>query len=337
MKKGILLINLGTPHQPDTHHVRQYLGEFLMDPFVIDIPYLLRLILVKGIILRTRPKQSAHAYQKIWTDEGSPLLIHSKKLTQKLRESLDENYVVALGMRYANPSIESVITPLLECDSIHIIPLFPQYSTATTQSAIEKAQKELKKKNYNGRLIITQDFYHHPAFINGLAQTIIENKQEDAHLLFSYHGLPVKQINKTARCKNVCNRQDACPNVSADNHNCYRAQCYATTEGVAKTLGIDISNYSVSFQSRLGKLPWIQPYTTEMLDVLAKKGIKKLDVVCPSFFVDCLETLEEIGIQAKEQWIESGGTDLRLIPCLNDHPLAVKTLTHLIQDKQIST
>jgi protoporphyrin/coproporphyrin ferrochelatase len=334
MKKGILVINLGTPNSPDVKSVKKYLAEFLMDPFVIDIPYPLRLLLVRGIILNTRPKHSAHAYQQIWTKQGSPLLVNTLELTQKLASKLQQNYCVSLGMRYGNPAIKTAAKELLKCKTVLILPIFPQYSLAATESAIQKAVKELKHLNFKGDINIINDFYEHPTFIQAQTELIKQHKTPGSHLLFSYHGLPIKHLDKVSNCKEQCDRLHACPNITKINKQCYRAQCYTTTQKIAQTSQLKINEYSVSFQSRLGKLPWIQPYTTEWLVQLREKGISKLDIICPSFFVDCLENLEEINIQAREQWIGLGGDSFNMIPCLNSSIQAVETLAEIIKSEE---
>lgn len=331
MKEGILLINLGTPEDSDVNSVKRYLGEFLMDPFVIDIPLPLRFLLVKGIILRTRPRQSAHAYQQIWTEKGSPLRYLSQALADATQSALPLQHI-ELGMRYGNPSIEQAVSRLKSCDRIIVLPVFPQYSLAATESAIVAAKKAFKQANFKGDITVIESFFQHPAFIKAQSEIIQSELIKDHHLLLSYHGLPEKHLNKVADCKSTCSRLDPCPSIQANNQRCYRAQCYASSKAIADKLSLSDKQYSVSFQSRLGKLPWIKPYTDLHFDTLRQAGITKLAIACPSFFVDCLETLEEIGLRAKEQWLELGGESFQLIPCLNNSKAAVNCLTALIQD-----
>ncbi len=326
--RGILLINLGTPNNCDANSVRKYLAEFLMDPYVIDIPLPLRLLLVKGIILNTRPKQSAVAYQRIWTEKGSPLLTHTINLAEKLQQFTDD--VIAVGMRYGEPNIEHAVDQLKHCNAIHIVPLYPQYSTAATQTAIDKARQQLHKINYTGVITITREFFSHPQFIAAQCKKIQPVLTPDRHLLLSYHSLPIKQLNKVSQCAKVCARSDACPSISNINKDCYRAQCYATSAAIAAQLDLTSEQYSVAFQSRLGKLPWIQPYTTDHLSALIQRDIKNICIACPSFFVDCLETLDEIGNEMRELWHQLGGNELHLIPCLNDSDTAVELLISLV-------
>jgi len=318
MKTGILLVNLGTPEAPTTSAVKAYLGEFLMDPYVVDIPFLLRWLLVKGVILNTRPKRSARAYQQIWTDQGSPLLVHSLSFCDKLRRYLPEDVTLALGMRYGRPSIARAASELANCDRVKVLPCFPQYSLAATASAVEQARLELARYFSADQVSVVEDFFDREFYINAWVHLLREYHRPDHHLLFSYHGLPVKQLDKVASCRDRCSRQGHCLAVSDFNRQCYRAQCYASTAAIASALGLQREQYSVSFQSRLGKIPWIQPYTDDILVQLRQSGVNQLQVVCPSFVVDCLETLEEIGDRAKAQWLSLSGKSFGLIPCLND-------------------
>lgn len=334
MKKALLLINLGTPDEPSVKAVRRYLDEFLMDPFVVDIPYPLRFLLVKGIILNTRPKASAALYQKIWFEDGSPLLVYSVQLVEALRQALPEDTVVELGMRYGNPSITSALEKLMghHPDELTVLPLFPQYSQAATESAIQAFIRAYKKFSGPTPRII-RDFYAHPAFIQAYSDIIKEHfhPEQHEHLLMSYHGLPVKHLEKIdcAFVNTQCKTHHPCPVVSVDNRHCYRAQCYATSRAIAQSLQLSDHQYSVSFQSRLGKTPWIKPYTDFHLSDLYNKGIRKLAIASPSFVADCLETLEEIAMQAREQWLELGGESLQVIPCLNTHAAWIRAIQEL--------
>ena len=312
IQKGLLLINIGSPTAPDTSAVRRYLHAFLSDKRVIDLPAPLRYLLLYAFILPFRPRRSAHAYQAIWTSEGSPLIKHSQDLCEKLQKRLGTTYKVVLGMRYSQPSIADALAQLKDCAHITVLPLYPQYSSAATGSAIEKVLHELAPKTIFPSMTILRDFYQHPAFISAQAAKIKPYIAHHDYLLFSYHGLPENQLKKGG-CKPLCATN--CSPKSALNQGCYRAQCQQTTALLANELGL--TDYATSFQSRLGKTPWIKPYTDIILTELAARGIKRLAVACPSFVSDCLETLEEIGIRAKEQWINSGGEELTLIPCMN--------------------
>lgn len=335
MKTGVLLINLGTPAGPDVRSVRRYLAEFLMDRYVIDLPWLLRAILVYGVILPTRPKRSAAAYQEIWQPEGSPLRFHGAALLAALQAApaLAE-YEVALGMRYGQPSIASAVAALMAagCERVQLLPLFPQYSLAATASALTAGRAALAAAGFQGEVVELKSFFSFPPFITAVAASMQPVLGQVEHVLMSYHGLPVRQIDKTSGCQSICSRQAACPAVSAVNTDCYRAQCYATSRAVAAECGLTESQYTVSFQSRLGRLPWIQPYTESTLDDLRAAGIRDLAVVCPSFVADCLETIEEIGMQARAQWQQAGGRAFHLVPCVNADDRWVQALTQLITD-----
>src|SRR3990167_3836187 len=297
---GILLINLGTPDAPTEEAIRKYLDEFLSDPYVITLPKFLRDILVQKIILPTRPKKSAHAYSQIWTEGRSPLLIHSVALQNKLQEKMGSDYLVSLGMRYGNPNIESAVSELKNaaCKKTIVLPLFPQFSSAATQSAIDCTMSAFKKLNYSPTIKMVEQFYQDDFYIQSVA-TLIGNaleKNPTEFLLLSYHGLPKRQIDKK---KN------------------YQEQCLITSQRIAETLNLPTEKYQTSFQSRLGFAKWIEPYTDHAIKAIRKKGIKKLSVACPSFVADCLETLEEINIRLREQWMRLGGEEFELIPCLN--------------------
>lgn len=323
MTGGFLLINLGTPQGADVPAVRSYLREFLTDKRVIDLPAPLRYLLVYAFILPFRPQKSAKAYQKIWTDEGSPLLVNTYKLSSQLQHLLGSQTTVAIGMRYGKPSIQDAINQLSACTTITVLPLFPQYSSAATGSALEEAMRIFSSQEVMPSLKIIRDFYQHPAYVNAQAQKIKTYLSGSDHLLFSYHGIPERQISKSG-CKEVCPAQ--CPPISSQNANCYKAQCYETSQLLAKALQLNPKQYSTAFQSRLGKTPWIKPYTDEVLRELAANGVKHLSIACPSFVADCLETLEEIGMQAKKQWLSMGGEQLTLIPCMNDDPTWVSAI-----------
>lgn len=312
---GILLINLGTPDDPSTSSVRKYLKQFLSDPRVIELPMLLRWLLLRLIILPFRTKKSAHAYASIWNDKGSPLLTHSLALKCSLQNALGAEYYVALGMRYGQPSIEKAISELdaAKITQLIILPLFPQYSSAANGSAIEQTLKIIAKSKVIKPLQIISDFHTNPFYIDALVQSIKPYlAQEFDFLLFSYHGLPERQLIN--------------PGV-----NCYKTKCLQTSDLLINQLNVSQDKCAVSFQSRLGKLPWIKPYTDQMLIDLRDKGIRKLLVACPSFVVDCLETLEEINIRAKQQWLDLGGESLQLIPCLNEQPIWIEALCGIVR------
>jgi ferrochelatase len=311
MKRGLLLVNLGTPQNTDVSSIRSYLREFLTDKRVIDLPALFRYLLVYALILPLRSKRSTRAYQSIWTEHGSPLLVHSQNLMAQVQNAVGANCKIALGMRYGEPSITTALNYLKDCESITILPLYPQYSSAASGSAIAKALRIISSWDLIPSITIIRDFFQQPAYLEAQAQMIKNHLQEQSYVLFSYHGIPERQITKNS-CKTIC--RDACPTSKENIKACYRAHCYQSSQLLAKELALPDTNYSTAFQSRLGKTPWIKPYTDETLAELITKGIKKLIIVCPSFVADCLETLEEISIRAKQQWRELGGEELLVIP-----------------------
>ncbi|MDR3491199.1 MAG: ferrochelatase [Gammaproteobacteria bacterium] len=330
-KAGVLLINLGTPNNADPKSVRNYLKEFLNDPRVIDLPCVTRWVLTNLIIIPFRYKKTTEAYQKIWAESGSPLLSNSLKLKTALSHELGSAYQIELGMRYGNPSIQSALDKLKNCEKIIVIPLFPQYSSAATGSAIENVMHYLSKQWNIPTLHIIKDFYDNPGFIAAYTQLISETttKKNIEHFVFSYHGLPERHITKS-NCTASCDHVNACPKIDVTNAYCYRAQCYRTSELLALSLGLKPTQYTVCFQSRLGRTPWIQPYTDVVLPKLREQGIKNIAVVCPSFVSDCLETLEEINMRARADWAALGGSEFVFVPCVNDHTLWVKALSNLI-------
>lgn len=330
-KTGVLLLNLGTPASSKTADVRAYLNEFLFDPRVIELPTLLRWLLVKCCIVPLRAKKSAAAYAKIWQPEGSPLLINSVAIKKELAQVLGEDYVVTLGMRYGNPSIASALQDLQHTPlhKIIVLPLFPQYSSAATGSALQQLLSIVKKYKVVPQLQIIQNFFQDQHYIKALAQSIVPYVSQDFdYLLMSYHGLPQQQMQHAAQ--HNCDLQAACPAISAANINCYRAQCYQTSRLLAQQLNLPAEKWGIGFQSRLGRLQWIEPYTDHVLQDLRQRGVSKLVVCCPSFVADCLETLEEIGIRAREQWLELGGSELQLVPCLNDSASWISALKTMV-------
>lgn len=313
MKPGLLIINLGTPEAADRSAVSRYLRQFLADSRVINLPAVLRYLLLYTVILPFRPQKAAKAYQAIWTKEGSPLMVNSRLLLNKLREHYGNSCQIALGMRYGKPSIASALQELSDCDSITVLPLYPQYSSAATGSSIQEVLSQIAGWTVHPNLQIIRDFCQHLAYIQAQAQAIRPFIQDSDYLLFSYHGLPEHHLSK-AGCVNLC--ADDCP--VKPNSVCYRAQCQQTTRDLAQVLDLRSEKYGSAFQSRLGKTPWIKPYTDEVLPELVQQGIKRLAVCCPSFVADCVETLEEVGMRARKQWLDCGGEEFILIPALND-------------------
>lgn len=333
--KGALLVNLGSPDSTSVKDVRKYLDEFLMDARVIDTSYLMRAFLVKGIILNTRPKKSAQAYKKIWWDEGSPLIVLSERLTKKVQSQAD--IPVELAMRYGKPSLKNGIQKLVDqgVTEILLLPLYPQFAMATTETITVLASQIIHKDHPDVTLTHVPSFYNNEEYIEVLSATIKNHLDEvkPEHLLFSYHGVPERHIKKSDITKSHCKIDGSCCQTPSPAHEfCYRHQCYETTKLVAEKLGLEKGFYSSSFQSRLGRDPWLQPYTDVTIDNFAKDGVKKLSVVTPAFVSDCLETLEEIGMEAKDSFLENGGSEFATIPCLNDNDAWVKTITNWIND-----
>lgn len=335
---GILLVNLGTPDTPEPKAVAKYLRQFLSDPLVIDINPVARYLLVNLIIAPFRSKKSAEAYKKIWTSEGSPFLKKSQNLLEKVRNRYSEkDFAIELGMRYGNPSIESAIDRLLSfpIQRLIVLPLYPQYALSSTQSSIDEVNRILQVKNVKLPVDIIGAFYDEARFINAFAQlgrSHIEKFRPD-HILFSFHGLPERHVHKTDPAGNHClANSNCCDQITEKNSNCYRAQSFMTARLIAGLLKLDSDNYSITFQSRLGRTPWIKPYTDVVLDELASKGKKRILVFCPAFVADCLETLEEISMRAREQFVGKGGDDLLLVPSLNDSPLWVDSVCGMINE-----
>lgn len=334
---GVLLINLGTPESYHVKDVRRYLRQFLADKRVIDLPWLVRNILLYAFILPFRPKQSAKAYQAIWHEvHGSPLLFHSQTLKEQLAVELGEKYKVALGMRYATPSIKEALNELcaVGCNNIIILPLFPQYSSAATGSALEEVLTAIAKQGIIPRLKVHSAFFADPHFIAAQIELLKQAKEQHQPqtIIFSYHSLPVRQIKKGgSSCKDHCWKNASCPALTSFNQHCYRAQCFATSRLLAEQCKLQLEEYEVAFQSRLGRTEWVGPDIEATFKKLRAKNITRIMVSCPSFVADCLETLEEIGIRAKEQWLALGGESFHLVPCLNASPSWVEALAHYIR------
>jgi len=324
-KSALFLVNLGTPSAPDPVSVGKYLTEFLMDEDVIDVPYLLRFILVRGIIVPRRKYASAHAYQKVWTETGSPLKFHSENLLDAVGRVNSSHTtkrfdVISYAMRYGAPSMMSRIAEMQAqgVESITVLPLYPQFATATSTSTRKEFERCLKVLKYKPIVKFIEEFYKEDFFIEPLASIIKKSMSEEKidHVLFSYHGLPERHILKAnSEAKNHCFKTARCCDV--EKSYCYKSQCYATTRALVAKLNLAPNQYSVSFQSRLAGAKWIDPYTDEVIPELVKKGVKSLAVVCPAFVSDCLETLEEIGIRAREDFLNAGGERFTLIPCVN--------------------
>lgn len=327
---GVLLVNLGTPASYQVKDVKTYLKEFLLDPYVMDLPWLQRNLLVRGIIIPSRASRSAAMYQKIWTKEGSPLLIYSQRLTNKVQDTMGDDYKVVLAMRYKDPGIREGLEQLKESDQIIVVPLFPQYADSTTGSIISKVNQIIKKWKKIPRIKFIKSYCDHPEMIAAFSE-LGKNQEPEKwdHVLFSFHGLPERQILKADQ-HNICLKDGCCDNIGDNNALCYRAQCFATAYAIVDKLAFKQSDYTISFQSKLGKGEWLKPYTNETLVNLAQSGAKRLLVLCPAFVCDCLETIYEIGIEEKENFKKAGGEQLQLVEGLNDHPLWVNALKDII-------
>jgi len=330
MKTGILLVNLGTPDTASVRDVRRFLHEFLMDPLVVDLPLLVRWILVNCIIVPFRGPKSALEYKKLWTTRGMPLKVHSEDLTAKITEKFKGKFEVALAMRYQNPDIASGLHELKTkgCEQLLLIPLFPQYAEATTLSTINKIQKELDKMNWQVKTKAITSFATDAGFIDALVDRANSGDVVNVdHTIFSYHGLPERQLEKI---NNRCLKDNCCAVITTLNQDCYRAQCFATSRALAEKMQLSEQQYSVCFQSRLGKTPWIRPYVDDVISTLAKNGIRKIRVFSPAFVADCLETTIEIGHTYRDLFKSLGGEELYLVPGLNSSDCWVDALENMI-------
>jgi len=332
-KTGVLLINLGTPDSPSTADVRSYLFQFLNDPRVIDLPWLLRKILVNLIIVPFRAPKSAKLYQQLWTENGSPLLYYSNKVSQLLDDELGQDYNVHLAMRYKSPGIPDVLAEMkkLNYSRIVVLPMFPQYASASTGSALEMVMTEIGKWWAIPELKIISQYYDHPDFIDAIVDRASKYDPGDYdHVLFSYHGLPMRHVDKVYE-EGLCEDRDCEHEITTENQYCYKASCFATTRLLAEKLGLAEDDYTVCFQSRLDK-NWLEPFSDKVVETLAKQGAKKLLVFSPAFTADCLETVIEIGDEYQQIFTQNGGENVQLVESLNDHPLWVSCLKKLVLD-----
>lgn len=333
---GLLLINVGTPQAPRAPEVRRYLAQFLSDERVIDVNPVLRYGLLYGAILPFRPKQSAHAYQKVWTDAGSPLLVFSQALATALSAKLGNDVAVEVAMRYGEPSLDAALARLYDkgVSRIVVAPLYPHYAASSTGTSLQAIYEQVARRWVVPRLAVLEPFYDKRAFLDAfvaVGRPILDELQPD-HVLFSYHGLPERQVQKCDPTGAHCLRSESCCDaIVTANRDCYRAQCFATTRSLVAGLGLDPAKTSTTFQSRLGRTPWIKPYTDEVLPQLAQQGVKRIAVFCPAFVADCLETLEEIGMRADETFRAAGGERLQLVPSLNASPVWVDGLAKLLR------
>jgi len=325
-------MNLGSPDSTGVRDLRKYLNEFLTDKRVIDYSWFFRNLLVRGVIVPARAPKSAEAYRTIWTSTGSPLINFTMELAEKLQAQVADP--VSIGMRYGNPGMgkafEDILKIIPDPEEIIAIPLYPHYAMSSYETAVEHAKDIYRKKGYHFKLKFVPPFYQHPDYIHAMAENMRPFLQKDFdHLLFSFHGIPERHLIKTDPTHLHCLQSADCCSIHSDAHaTCYRHQCLQTMKLVTTALGLPQSKFSFSFQSRLGRQPWLKPYTDFRFKEMPAEGIKKLLVVCPAFVSDCLETLEEIAIRGKESFLESGGIEYEMIPCLNSHPLWVKTLSN---------
>src|ERR1700739_105640 len=335
-RTGILLVNLGTPDSAATADVRKYLVEFLNDKRVIDIPAIQRKLLVNLIIAPTRAPKSAAQYKEVWTKEGSPLYIYGVKLKEKLQKHLGDNYIVDLAMRYQKPSLQKALDKMAGNSGIEkliVVPLYPHYASSSTGSTVEKVMELLGKKEVIPHTTIVGPFFNNPRYIEAFTKIVLKQNKisEYDHFLFSYHGLPERHIMKgSAQCGMNCQLGDCCNNLTSANYHCYRAECFETTRLLVKALNLKEGAYSSTFQSRLGRDPWVKPYTDKVIEELAKKGVKKILAFSPAFVADCLETLYEIRTEYNRMFQEHGGTHLHLAESLNDNDEWVEALGKII-------
>lgn len=343
-RTGVLLINIGTPDEATPKAVGRYLREFLMDGYVLDMPFIKRWLLVNRIIVPRRKYTSAQHYQEIQTAEGSPLMFHTQRFAKGLSEELanrDGEYVVEIGMRYGNPSIRAALSKLQRSSVNRVIvaPLYPQYTQSSFATAVTEAKKRAQEFGFGNQVSFVQPFYEHPGFVKASAQLIADylGERELDHVLFSYHGVPVRHIKQIDPSGKHClGSNDCCAEIGVVNQNCYRAQCTATSRAIARELSLEADRYTTCFQSQFGRDEWIGPSLENLLRELPSRGSRRVAVYCPSFVADCLETLEEIGIRGREEFKEAGGEDLSLVPCLNSDAAWIKAAASLIVESQPS-
>ncbi len=332
MSKGVLLVNLGSPDSPSVPDVRRYLREFLMDGRVLDVNWLLRFCIVHFAILPSRPKHSAEAYHAIWTPAGSPLVVTSRNVQAKLQGRV--SVPVELAMRYQNPSIPDAVRSLARkgADEVLLIALFPHYAMSSFETAVERVKEVARALAPQMRLQVQAPYFDEPGYIGALAGSAAEYLQRPYdHLLFSFHGVPERHLRKSDPTGRHClSGPNCCTTPSPAHATCYRAQCFRTVAAFVKQAGVPEGKYSIAFQSRLGRDPWLKPYADQELARLPGRGVKKLLVICPAFVSDCLETIEEIGMRGRETFLGAGGTDFALIPCLNEHPLWLEALEKMV-------
>ena len=332
--KAVLILNLGSPNSTSVPDVRNYLKEFLLDERVLDSGPLVRNLVVRGLILPTRPKKSAAAYEKIWTEEGSPLVVMSKNVQKKVQEKIE--IPVELAMRYGSPSIPDAISRLKAqgIEDLFIMPLYPHYAMSSYETVLVRVQEEIMEQAPSMTWQVLQPFYKDEDYINAMAENARPYITDDLDkILFSFHSIPERHLGKADSSKAHCLITPDCCNVSHPAQStCYRHQCFETIKALTKKLSLPLGKHHISFQSRLGREPWLRPYTDHVLQAFPKQGIKRLAVMCPAFVTDCLETLEEIEMEGREEFLAAGGEFFTMIPCLNEHPAWISLLANRIQD-----
>lgn len=332
---GVLLVNLGTPDSPNVRDVKKYLREFLMDPFVIDIPWLFRWLLINLIIAPFRSPKSSHAYLKIWQEEGSPLYINTKNLALKLQVSLGKSFHVRFAMRYGKPSLLSELLALQNVSKIVLLPMYPHYAESSIRTTVEAVNLLIKKNKLKTPVEVFKPFYADSLYVSSLSKSIQDHLkgQRIDHYVFSYHGLPERHILKTDSTKNHCLKtSNCCLQICEANKNCYKHHATQTTLKVIEKLDLNPEDYTISFQSRLGRDQWLTPSTEDTLVALANRGVKRLAIVAPAFLSDCLETLEELNLGLREKFLSSGGESFHYVPCLNDGEFWVESLSRMIEN-----
>lgn len=336
-RTGVLLIQLGTPDSPGVSDVRRYLGEFLNDPRVIDLPWLGRTLLVNGIIVPFRAPKSAKVYKELWEHGGgrSPLLTHTENLAARLQDRFGAEVTVHLAMRYQNPSMYDVMERMRKenYDHIIVLPLFPQYASATTGSAADLAMKIMRRWWVIPEISIVNQFYDSDGYLDSVVQQAAAFEMDSYdHVLFSYHGLPDRHVDKVYEGSDLCSDQPCETEINELNKFCYKATCYATTRLLAERLGLSEERYTVCFQSRLDK-KWLTPFADRVVEEQAKKGAKRILAFSPAFVADCLETVIEIGEEYQELFVKGGGEKIQLVPSSNDHPRFVDGLEEIIRKR----
>jgi ferrochelatase len=341
-RTGVLVTNIGTPDEATPEAVGRYLREFLMDEYVLDMPFWKRWLLVNWIIVPRRKYDSAKHYQEVQTEEGSPLMLHTRQFAAALSTELSKrvgDYVVEIGMRYGNPSIAGALSKLKasNVDRVVVMPLYPQYTQSSFVTAVVEAKKQARQIGIENQLTFVDPFYGDPGFIKAWAQRVAEHvgDRELDHVVFTYHGIPTRHIKKMDPSGGHClGSPDCCAEMGVVNQNCYRAQCFASSRAIAQELGLEPDRYTTCFQSQFGRDEWIGPSLDDLLPTLPGRGLKRIAILSPSFVADCLETVEEIGIRAREDFKKAGGEELTLVPCLNSDPAWITAAADLISKLQ---